>query len=65
MQGESKYATKFKSGKMMYGPGCCAHKLQHVEINTETRNYDGVRALVVARTPSKFLPRFTDQRTRR
>lgn len=23
---KSKYAQKRESGKMMYGPGCCAHK---------------------------------------
>lgn len=24
----SKYAQKLKSGNMMYGPGCCAHRIK-------------------------------------
>lgn len=24
----SKYAAKLKSGKMMYGPGCCGHRIR-------------------------------------
>jgi hypothetical protein len=27
-KGQSKYAAKVKAGNMMYGPGCCAHKLK-------------------------------------
>ena len=27
MAEKSRYATKRESGRMMYGPGCCAHKL--------------------------------------
>lgn len=27
MSQQSKYATKRESGKMMYGPGCCANKM--------------------------------------
>ena len=61
-QSESKYARKFKSGKMMYGPGCGANKRTHVEINTKTR--EGGK-LVVANTPAKYLPVFTDQKTAR
>lgn len=27
-KGKSKYAAKLASGRMMYGPGCCAHTRQ-------------------------------------
>lgn len=29
---ESKYAKKRNSGKMMYGPGCCAHTIGEKQI---------------------------------
>lgn len=27
-KGQSKYAAKLKAGNMMYGPGCCAHRIK-------------------------------------
>ena len=32
MAQKSKYATKRESGKMMYGPGCCGHKISDEKI---------------------------------
>lgn len=64
-QSESKYARKVKSGKQMYGPGCGANRLAHVEIHTGEIEVKGRRFKSIGRVPSKFLPIFTTQKTAR
>lgn len=33
MAHKSKYAEKRESGRMMYGPGCCAHKVTNAQVS--------------------------------
>lgn len=62
-KGQSKYAAKLKAGNMMYGPGCCAHRIKlNIERIPNARRLRGEEEARLIETSGDADPITTDRR---